>query len=82
MSYKTQNTCDKTNTLPKIKNCEKYTIICIHYLVLEYSTRNKQINREIAQTQRNSGRKPTTVSRKNGIRQYTIIHRNQQEQNR
>ena len=58
----TQSTCDKTNTLTKIKNYEEYTIVGIHYLVLEYSTRNKQ--RKINPTQRNSEKKPTTMSRK------------------
>ena len=37
----TQNACDKTNPLPKMKNCTDYTMICIHYLgwgiVLEIS---------------------------------------------
>ena len=47
---------------------EKYIIICIHYLVLEYSTRNKQRkNREINPMQRDSERKPTTISRKMGF---------------
>ena len=41
MPYITQNACDKTKTLPKVKNCADYTMICIHYLawsiVLEIS---------------------------------------------
>ena len=29
----TQNACNETNTIPKMKNCAEYTIISIHYLV-------------------------------------------------
>ena len=36
-----QNACDKTNTLPKMKNCAECTMM--HTLpCIEYSTRNKQ----------------------------------------
>ena len=42
-------------------------MICIHYLVLEYRTGNNQRNREINATQRDSERKPTTMSRKMGL---------------
>ena len=26
------NACDKSNTMPKMKNCAEYTMICLHYL--------------------------------------------------
>ena len=42
MSYMTQNACDKTNALPKMKNFTEHTMICIHYLVWGYNTRYKQ----------------------------------------
>ena len=78
-----QNSCDKTNTLSKIKNCAEYTTICIHYLPrMGYSTRNKQQNRKKSSTQRNSEQKPTTISRKKcdlTMNNHIVIHRNQQE---
>ena len=79
ISYiRSKYTCDKTNTLPKMKNCEEYTTICMHYLAwgnicIHYLA--LEISNEIAKNpkQRNSELKPTTMSRKNGIRQWTTI---------
>ena len=79
-AYMTQNACDKTNTLSKMINCAVYTMICIHYLV--WSLVRKQRNSEIKSTQTNSERKPSTMSRKNDIRQWKVIHRKHQEQDR
>ena len=31
----TVNKCDKTNSLPKMKNCAEHTMICPHYLIRE-----------------------------------------------
>ena len=64
ISYMTQNACDITNTLPKMKNCAEYTKICIHCLVWGIVI---EISDEIAKKnpkQRNSELKPTTMSRK------------------
>ena len=42
MSYMAQNSCDKTNTLPKMKNyADLHTLPC-----MVYSTRNKQRNND------------------------------------
>ena len=53
------------NTWPKMKNCEEYTMSCIHCLVrgivLEISHKIVEKN----QTQGSSKRKPTIMSRKN-----------------
>ena len=51
----TQNACDKTVTLFKMKNCAEYTMICTHYFVWsivldlsnEYSKKKKNTRKEI-----------------------------------
>ena len=81
----TQNACDKTNTLTKMKHYTEYTMICIRYFVWGYSTRNKHRNSEINPTQRNFERKPTTVNRKkwdSTMNNVTVIYRKQQEQDK
>ena len=61
----TQNVCDKPSTLPKMKNCGEYKMICIARIwgiVLEKATKWQK-----NPTQRNSEQKPTTMSKKLGF---------------
>ena len=43
-SYVTQKTCDKKNTVPKMKSCEEYIIRCKHYVYMAYNTWNNGWN--------------------------------------
>ena len=58
----TQSSCDKTNTLPKMKNFAEDTMICIHILVRNIAL---EINNEMEkiQAQKNPEWRFTTMSR-------------------
>ena len=79
----TQDACDKTNTLPKIKNCTDYTMVCIHYLVWGIVVEIRKEIMEKNPTQENFEQKPTTMSRKkwdSTMDNNIVMHRNLQEQ--